>query len=172
MTTNDLLKEIATAFAAHCPERIVTREWKDRERYNKAERNTGIHTILYRGEHDHENPYQQYVKLLVYGIIRLGIDDKGENIEQAEFSMIEQLKSFTQSGDIGALLHIKNIVTSHQVEAPEGWYMAECEYGPVDLSVHPNRWNDGKQFDGNMYIRQSPGNGFAHTDDYAVVEDD
>ncbi|WP_067519515.1 hypothetical protein [Endozoicomonas ascidiicola] len=175
--TDQVMEELRTNLEAYVhqtdPEQLVTREWRDRDHYKKEQRNIGIHALLYRGEMSSDNPYASTIKVLIYGLTRVHQKNgDGLQLEQQELAMIQQLKGFTQS-DAGALVRINNIVTSLQVECPEGWYMAECEYGPLDLSINENRWDDGREFTGNMYASREPEIGAAHKDDYThLLEND
>ena len=174
---DQVMAELRQTFEAYVqqshPQRLVTREWKERDDYKKDQRDNGVHALLYRGELPSNDPCVGMVRVLVYGLIRVhSRDGNGLELEQKELELIEQLKGFSQS-DSGALLHINNIVSSLQVECPEGWYMAECEYGPVDLSIAPNRWDDGRQFTGDLYAGRAPEIGADHKDDYTrIVLDD
>ncbi|MCW7553652.1 hypothetical protein NX722_13645 [Endozoicomonas gorgoniicola] len=174
---NQVMEELRQTFEQYAqqrhPDRLITRQWKERDEYSKEQRNKGVHALLYRGEIPSNNPGVGMIRVLAYGLIRVHTrDGNGLELEQKELELIEQLKGFSQS-DSGALLHINNIVSSLQVECPEGWYMAECEYGPVDLSITPNPWDDGRQFTGDMYVGCAPDIGAAHKDDYLhLLEDD
>lgn len=166
-----IIDDIKTGMKELLPHRLITRTWQDREKYHKKQREQGVHCVLYRGEHSENDPYQGMIKLLVYGLIELpGREATGEKVEAAEHQLIEELKQFSQS-DTGGLLQIRNIVTSMQVETPCGWYVAECEYGPVDLSVIDNRWDDGTDGPDDVLVGLYPKVGEDHQDDYFPVED-
>lgn len=176
--TDQIMEELRQSMAAYVhqshPERLITREWKERDDYRKEQRDEGVHALLYRGEIPSNDPCVSTLRVLVYGLIRVhSRDGNGLELEQKELELIEQLKGFSQS-DQGALLNVLNVVSSLQVECPEGWYMAECEYGPVDLTITPNRWDDGRQFTGDMYIGKAPDTGADHKGDYThiLLEDD
>ncbi|MGI9278195.1 MAG: hypothetical protein ACR2PX_00985 [Endozoicomonas sp.] len=171
--SDQIMNELRQAFQEYVkvshPKRTVTRQWRERDDYSKQDRDNGIHALLYRGEMPTDNPCMGIVRVLFLGLIRVhSRSGNGLELEQKELEMLEQLKGFSQTNE-GALLHVNNIVTSLQVECPEGWYMAECEYGPVDLTIEPNRWDDGRQFTGDIYIGCAPEIGADHQDDYTKL---
>ncbi|WP_422452442.1 hypothetical protein [Endozoicomonas sp. ALC066] len=176
--TDQIMDELRQSFAEYVaishPNRTITRQWQERDNYSRQDRDDGIHALLYRGEMPTDNPNLGIIRVLVMGLIRVhSRNGNGLELEQKELEMLEQLKGFSQTPE-GALLHVNNIVTSLQVECPEGWYMAECEYGPVDLSITPNRWDDGRQFTGDIYMGRAPDIGADHKNDYTNIslEDD
>ncbi|MBO9493853.1 hypothetical protein J7438_07105 [Thalassotalea sp. G20_0] len=165
-----IIDEIRQFLTDRLPHRKVTGTWKDREQYHQKLREQGIHCVLYRGENPGDNAYQGSLKLLIYGLIELHARAEGHEVEQQELELVKELKAFSESDD-GALLSIRNIVTSMQVEAPCGWYVAECDYGPVDLSVTDNRWDDGSDSPSDVYVGLEPEIGFGHEDDYIPMDE-
>ena len=165
----DILDELAAALAAINPQRQVSRRWKDRSNYRMEDRQNGIHTLLYRGEGRNPDIYNSTLRLLVIGHVEVPQrDTTGEDVETAEQALIAELKALNES-DAGALLTINSIVTSMQIEHPNGWYVAECSYGPVDLSVADSRWEDDTRIT-TVFAGLDPEIGIDHEDDYINVE--
>ena len=164
-----IIDEIRQFLTDRLPHRKVTGTWKDREQYQKTLREQGIHCVLYRGENLGNNAYQGSLNLLIYGLIELHARAEGHEVEQQELALVNELKAFSESVN-GALLSIRNIVTSMQVEVPCGWYVAECDYGPVDLSVTDNRWDNGSDSPSDVYVGLEPEIGLEHEDDYLLME--
>lgn len=170
---DQVLAELSQAFAHHVqdthPERLVTREWQDRDDYSKLQRDHGVHVLLYRGEQPTADPHATMLRVLIYGLVRVHAHrGSGLSLEQQELAMLEQLKLFAQT-PAGSLLRVGSVVTSLQMEHPEGWYLAECEYGPVSTAEPANPWDNGSPFAGDVYIGRSPDIGAGHKDDYALL---
>ena len=165
----DILNELTTALAAINPQRQVSRQWKDRSNYRLEDRHQGIHTLLYRGESRNPDIYNSTLRILVLGHVEVSQrDTTGLDVELAEQTLIAELKALNES-DAGALLTINSIVTSMQIEHPCGWYVAECSYGPVDLSVADSRWEDDTHIT-TVFAGLDPEIGIDHEDDYINVE--
>lgn len=130
----DIANAVLTQFAAAKPLRVVTRDLKDFGDRARADLLKGIFSIVSLGE----DGFADYmgreadlgtVNLIIVGQIELAESAAPSAIEDAEFSMIEDLKDFCR----GALaipitgLYLKRWRQSGQLDAPYGWISAEVE---------------------------------------------
>jgi len=164
---DSMLDDLKDQLQVAMPSRQVTRRWRDRDDYDKASLCQGVITLVFRGEHEAEENYHQSFRLLIVGLLRLDHKAKGDEVEKAELELREELREFSMKH--GAL-RIMNTVTSHQVETPDGWFVAECEYGPYYLGPEIHSWEDGYLAEPDLLTSQKPDIGIPHKDDYENAE--
>lgn len=154
------------------PDRIFTREWKDRSRYKNEELTPGVFTLIYKGREqaDHDDPYEGCLRLLVVARIYCGVDATGLDVEKAELQLEDELNQFTE-GNHGAALQILSSHTSHQIEAPHGWVVFDCRSGPHDLH-HNTLFDSGSPYEGSVMVGVVPEVGFGHENDYLEIMPD
>jgi len=131
---------IAAALASAYPTRKVRRSLVDFNLLPKADLLAGVYTIYSGGEGDFTNVSQyvaqdgrQHIKLV--GQIQLPENkDKaaaGVAIEEAEFTMIEEIKAFLRAlPESLCLLELVSWTQSQQLEEPYGWILADLAYIP------------------------------------------
>ena len=163
--TNWLLQELIDEFNNQYPERTVSRTWKDRSAYRNEQLRPGLLTLVYAGERP-ADPYNSYLKLLVIGRVYCGKDADGVAVEQEELRFIDEWKAFCESAQ-GAHVQILSVASSHQMDRPDGWFVAECEAGPYDLN-HQSDWDEAPN---GVFVSRSPEIGEAHQDDYLLMEE-
>ena len=157
------LVELKSALVEALPEtRIVTRRWRDSNEYSVEKLKQGILTILHKAGAGIEDDYP-HVKILLIGLVRVSADLESDSVETAENELLQELVNATRSQI--SYLRILSYTTSHQVEHPKGWFVAEAEYGPVNLVEEPE---DG--FAADVLASRSPEIGADHVDDYENVE--
>ena len=125
---------IASTLQALCPERIVSRNYRDFAAASNDDLKQGRFTVLSRGEpaylnHFHRPADESRHSIWIVGQIMLPRDSHGSAIEDAEFEMVEDVKRLVRSTlpvEI-CTLELKRFVQSHQMEAPRGWVRCELE---------------------------------------------
>lgn len=124
---------IRDTLAERYPARVVTRSLKDFAARQPAELKRGIYTVLSKGEGDFANLRERAAmdgkhRLLLVGQIQLGERAAPEEIEDAEFAMVEEIKDFLR--DLPPALICMDMTAyqqSAQVEAPYGWIACDLE---------------------------------------------
>ena len=117
--------------------RVVTRSWKDFDGHAQADLEAGIYTLISQAERDYANYYGREAQLglqtiLISGVFVLSESATGEQIEDAEFEMVEELKAVAQvrsKPEIIGALQLVGFQQSGQLEAPYGWILARFENG-------------------------------------------
>lgn len=127
-----LLNSMKTALLAAAPGRIVTRTLEDFSDRKKTDLQAGIYTLVHRGQGEITDE-DEYLKVLLVGQMELGEKATGEQIEEAELIMSEEVKRFARYAT-GARVRIKSWQQSMQLERPNGWISAEIEVGPFSLT--------------------------------------
>ncbi len=168
---DQVLQDYLEYLRIELPDRIFTREWKPRERYQNSELQPGIFTLIYKGSNgrDLDDPFEGHLRLMIIGRIYCGHDASGVDVERAELQMEDEIRQFCE-GNHGAALQIVNVHTSHQVEAPDGWVLLECVSGPHDLH-HSTLYENGVPYGGKLMAGVAPDVGFGHEPDYLEIND-
>ncbi len=128
-----LMEQIKTALDAKYPARLVTRSYKDPAERPDAELEIGVYTVLSRGAKDFDNlPGREAVdgKLRVWILGQFKIEEQAEgvDVEDAEFGMLEEIRSFLQTLPVGIdSLLLNDYVQSGQIECPYGWILFSLE---------------------------------------------
>jgi hypothetical protein len=127
---------IRSSFAAARPARVVTREYKDRNLLSAADLAAGTYAIMSRGEGGYANlPERKAMdgthRILVAGQFQLAETATGKAIEDAEFVMVEEWKTFVRALPAGMCrLEMIRWDQSAQIEHPYGWVAIALEYIP------------------------------------------
>lgn len=163
---DDALQEIAEQYQATYPRRTVTRVWQDRAAYKNEQLSPGIVTIVFTSKVLGADPHNAYFNFLVVGRIYCGKDAIGLAVEQAELAMSAELEILINSH---AVVHttINRINTSNQMEGPDGFFIAECTAGPLDLSPYIEE-EPATNVD-TILLGVSPNTGQAHLDSYEAI---
>lgn len=133
---SDRMDAIVAAFAAANPTRKVTREYKDRNLLPAADLAAGTYAVMSRGERGFENLPQRKAMdgtqdILVAGQFQVAESATGKDIEDAEFAMVEEWKTFVRALPAGMCrLEMTRFAQSAQMEHPYGWVTIELEYIP------------------------------------------
>lgn len=132
-TIKPILDAVKTALLAAAPSRVVTRAMADFASRNTIELESGIFTLLSKGE-----PRIEYgsdiLHCLLVGQLLLNEDADGEAIEEAELVMVDDIRRFID-GVQGCQVRMTSWHQSQQIEAPYGWITAHLEIGPFDFSI-------------------------------------
>lgn len=124
-------EQLRAALQAALPGRVVTRSYQT----DPADSDllTGMFTILAQGEGGFNNlPGREAMygrqDLAILAQLKVAEGDAGQDIEEAEFEMIEELKGFVRALPAGIdSLEIKSYKQSGQIEHPYGWVLFELE---------------------------------------------
>lgn len=135
------LIDLEAQLAIAAPDRIVTRLYQPRGHHHDKDLKTGIFTIVSRGVLGYTNTVGRMAsygrhQVLITGQLMLppsdGNEANGQQVEDAEFTMLEQLRTLARSPlpeSIGGLALLE-FGQSGQLEAPYGWIAARFEIGP------------------------------------------
>lgn len=167
MSINRLLDTLKLEFEACLPDRLITRRWRDRSEYSSVELRQGVLTILFRGESEPDENYYQFVNLLIVASVRLDANAKGNDVEAAELKLLEELKKVSANFSECSLRVLKT-VSSGQIEAPDGWVVAECTLGPL-LLAGQSVFGDDIDVAPDIKVSRAPDIGVPHVDDYVNV---
>ncbi len=115
--------------------RVVTRSWLDIDQRNQSDLRNGVYTVMSQAERDYANYRGREGELgthtiLVSAQFLLAENATGEQVEDAEFAMLDELKLVAKSASKPALigaLELVGIQQSGQLEAPYGWVLARFE---------------------------------------------
>lgn len=124
---------ICATLAARCPARIVTRSLLDFSLRQPADLKRGIYTLVSVGESGFENLRERRAmdgtqRMLLIGQIQLGEKADPEEIEDAEFDMVEELKGFMRNLPPALIcLEMQGYRQSVQTDHPYGWISADLE---------------------------------------------
>lgn len=167
-----ILQEYLNNLQLELPDRIFTREWKGRERYQNSELQPGIFTLINMGSRraDLDDPYLANIRLMIIGRIYCGANATGLDVERAELKLEDEIRQFSE-GNSGAALRILESVTSHQVETPHGWVVMECLSGPHDLH-HSSLFDNGVPYEGTVLFASEPDIGPGSEGNYLDPSDD
>lgn len=132
-----VLNAVKSQLQSVAPARVVTREWLRHEDRREADLARGLFTIMASIEKDYANQVMgreaQLGKqtLFIVAQIRLAEGATGEQVEDAEFVLIDDLKALAQStlpAPIGEL-HLLSVQNSSQLETPFGWVSSVWQNG-------------------------------------------
>jgi len=124
---------IRDLLAARLPHRVVTRSLRDFAERQPAELKRGVFSLISLGESDYANLRERAAmdgrhRMLLVGQIQIGEKTDPEAIEEAEFTMVEEIKDFARSLTPAlACLEMKNFRQSGQIEHPYGWISVDLE---------------------------------------------
>ena len=130
----DRMALIAAELAAKYPARKVRRAFVDFAELGDTELAAGVYTLLSAGEEDFTN-IAGYVaqdgaqSIMLLGQVKLADDASGEAVEEAELTLVDEVKAFCR--EIPATLCLLSLLKwrqSMQVERPYGWIACDLGY--------------------------------------------
>lgn len=130
------MQALKAALAALYPARVVTRSFVDLQDRTRTELAAGVYTIMSAREEGYANyvgreAMDAQQKIFLIGQFQLAEDASGEQIEDAEFTLVEEIKAFVRTvpPELCALEMVA-FDQSMQIERPFGWVVIELRYGP------------------------------------------
>lgn len=128
------LETIKSALQAAAPSKLVTRSFEDLRESDCDDLSAGVFSIISAGEDGfrsfpHRRVCEGRQEILIIGQKVLGETAAGEDIENAEFSMINDVETMLNNhltADIQTLT-LKKYVSSRQVERPFAWVVCFLE---------------------------------------------
>lgn len=130
----DRMNLIKTTLAAALPARIVTRDMMDFAGRKHSDLQAGIYTLVSIGESGYQNLMSRKAmdgsqKVLLVGQFVLAEEATTSAIEDAEFAMIDEIKSVLQALPPALCqLQITGFRQSGQIEHPRGWVGIDLEF--------------------------------------------
>lgn len=127
---------IAAALAAMYPARKVRRSFVDFAQLPEGDLRAGVYTLVSKGEHDFTSVSGYIAMDGTHDIVLLGqlvLQEKaaGEEIEEAEFTMIEEVKAFCRNLPAALCsLQPTSFGQSQQMTRPYGWIGCDLVYVP------------------------------------------
>ncbi|MBF0383626.1 MAG: hypothetical protein HQL69_21605 [Magnetococcales bacterium] len=130
-TVTNLLQ---TTLQTQLPNRIITRDFKQLQVHKDPDLTKGIYTIICSSESDYQNALGREaqggrLQILLLAQLKAGPKATGSQVEDAEFTVIQEIKTFLRSPLPNQLgnLSLKSVQQSGQLEAPYGWVAANLE---------------------------------------------
>ena len=132
---NERLDAIEAALIAAMPSRTIKREMLPFDDHGSAELSAGVLMLISQGEGNYSSELgmvakQGTQKLLLIGHLELAPTATGQEVEAAEITFIEELKSMLRAGVPGLSFNLINVEHSAQLEKPYGWFVASVDAGP------------------------------------------
>ena len=131
-----VMNAIKSQLQAAAPSRVVTREWLAHDDRDEADLKKGLFTIMASVENDYATYLGRHAQLgkqrvFIVGQILLPEHATGEQVEDAEFGLIDDLKAFAQSSLSTPIdgLYLLSVQNSSQLERPWGWVSSEWQNG-------------------------------------------
>lgn len=125
---------IKNTLAARYPARAVTRSFKDFPARKADDLKRGIYTLISYGESGYQNLRERAAmdgrhRMLLVGQFQLGEKAATEEVEDAEFAMVEEIKAFVRELPPAlACLDMTGYRQSGQVDHPYGWIAVDLEF--------------------------------------------
>ncbi len=162
-----LLDEYQRELSAQVSQRVVTRNFVGRDDMRAADLRQGVFTMLFEGCRPAENEQLDILRVAVIGQVELPEGALPLAVERAELAMLAEFQRFVSSPG-GAEWRLISVATSHQIEAPFGWFYATCDVGPLNLRiVEP----EGGHADLEVLWGEFPEIGPGHEADYKPTEE-
>jgi hypothetical protein len=127
-----IMEHVASGLAAAAPRRIVTRSLPDNQGHSLDALRAGVYTVISAGiggYNDHAGTPRRVGEhvILVIGQWQLAESATGQEIEDAEFVMMEELKEFMTTYDppVGGKLKLDSVQQSGQLYRPLAEIRAE-----------------------------------------------
>jgi hypothetical protein len=124
---------IRDALAAACPARVVTRAWRPLTKRRPEELAAGIYCVVSQSEGDYPNLNGYEARdgkhrILLIGQFQLPESAAPDEVEDAEFAMVEEVKAFVRAlPESLCCLLLTGFAQSGQLEAPFGWVAFDLE---------------------------------------------
>lgn len=126
---------LVSEFQKRNSHRVVNRSYEDIHSLDELDLNAGVVTFIFQDEGDYETTFTQKAhnakqKILLIARVHLDESACGEDVEDEEFKLIEEIKSFIRATDLPNEIYGLNIVhvkTSSQMETPLAWVIADLE---------------------------------------------
>lgn len=133
-----ILQTMRDELASLYPGRVVTRTLRDFGQRKREELQRGIYTLVCQGEPPRQpGTGLDYIDALITGQFKLAESAAGEDVEEAELLMRDELVRWADGCQTAQVL-LRGLRQSQQLEAPYGWVAISLRIGPLDLSVYPN----------------------------------
>ena len=122
------------AFAAAYPERVVVRSYEDIGVRSDAEFKKGVFTAIIKGADrldDERNRSADTgdLSFIFIGQIKLNEKATGEEIEEAELTLLDEVDDFLDSNPAGlCAIDLINFTLSQQIERPYGWVAIQMRW--------------------------------------------
>lgn len=126
-----VLEGVRDSLASGFPARQVTRTMLDFARRRPEDLQAGVWTVLADGQGEIRQA-EEYVRVLLVGQIQVPERAAGEDLEEMELRMIDEIKALRRAASVR--VDILDISQSRQLEAPYGWVAARLRIGPLDLT--------------------------------------
>jgi len=127
---------LVSEFEKRNSHRVVNRSYEDVHSIESSEDlSAGVITFIFQNESDYETTFTQKAyngkqKILMIARVYLEQDACGQDIEDEEFKIIEEIKTFIRATDLPnelGDLKVTQTQTSSQMEAPLAWVIADLE---------------------------------------------
>lgn len=133
MTLAERMAAMKTALTTAMPTRVVTRDLRDFADRAKADVAKGVFTLVSKGEGGYRNYNGREAmdgkhRILLVAQIVLAETASPSAVEDAEFAMVEEVKTFLRAlpAELCSLV-MKGFQQSGQLDAPYGWVAIELE---------------------------------------------
>lgn len=132
----DRYDAVKTALESALPSRVHCDFHQHFDAYTADELQKGVITLLSDGEGDYSNRLGRMAKggtqrLVLVGQIKVLETDTPEAIRNAEFLLMQEFKTFVDTGVPGMGLLLGNVQQSLEKDHPYGWVVATLEAGPT-----------------------------------------
>lgn len=130
----DRMAAILTALGTALPARVTTRDLMDFSERDSADLAKGIYTLISAGESGYQNLQGRLAmdgqgKMLLVGQIALAESAKPSETEDAELTMVDEIKSFLRTLPPALCrLQITAFRQSQQLEHPYGWAAFDLQF--------------------------------------------
>jgi hypothetical protein len=127
------IESLKSLLAELCPQRVVTRTFKDFAQRDKADLKRGIYTIVFQGipGTGKLGGSPARVKLLLMGQFVAEEGAEGDVIEAGELAMISEITDLKRAAGERyptiPTLEVLEVASSSQLDAPFGWVAAVLE---------------------------------------------
>ena len=130
----DRMNLIKTTLATALPARIFTRDMMDFAGRKNSDLQAGIYTLVSNGESGYQNLLSRKAmdgsqKILLIGQIEMSEDSNPSALEDAEFVMVDEIKTFLRALPPALCqLQMTAFRQSGQIEHPRGWVAIDLEF--------------------------------------------
>jgi len=128
-----IIDMISAALKQASPQRVVTRDLKDFSDHDAQDIQKGVFTLINQNVHADENDIE-YLDLLLVGQIELAEGALPSAIEEAELTMIDEVRHFCQ-GLYGTQIVRGKFRQSAQLDAPYGFISGTLRVGPFNFDM-------------------------------------
>ena len=128
------------ALTTAMPTRTVKEEVLPYTEHEPQQLRDGVLTVLSSDERDYSNSQGMKARegthrLILVGHLQLDEAATAAEIRNAEFALIEEVKTFVRAGIPGMSLSLVRSVHSRGLEKPYGWTLQYIDAGPLNHNV-------------------------------------